>query len=128
MTSHFVWRTGVGASILLSVLLLQPSALAADDDTKPVEITGWIVDEVCGRANANPNGKACTLKCQADGAKLVLYEEEEGEVYALSDQAKAEAHVGYVKVTGRIEGEGIEVVEIEDLDHRLRRRGDTGEP
>jgi hypothetical protein len=125
MTSRLVRRAGIGASLVSGALL--SFALAAEDAAKSVEIQGWIVDEICGRANANPNGKACTLKCQADGAKLVLFEEEEGVVYALSDQAKAEAHVGYVKVTGTLDGETIEVAEIEDLDHRLRRRGEGGD-
>ena len=126
MTSRFVRRAGIGVSILLGGLMGLPLLVAADDAENPVEISGWIVDEVCGRANANPNGQACTLKCQADGARLVLYAEEEGEVYELSDQAKAEAHVGYVKVTGTLEGERIDVDEIEDLDPR-RRRAETGE-
>jgi hypothetical protein len=118
------WVTGV----LLVVCAAGAPSLAAEgeDSTKTVEVTGWIVDEICKRANANPNGKACTLKCHADGAKLVLFEEEKGAVYRLSDQEAAEAHVGYVRVTGTLDGEMLEVTAIEDLDHRLRGEGETG--
>ncbi|HVS15631.1 MAG TPA: hypothetical protein VMV46_17030 [Thermoanaerobaculia bacterium] len=115
-------------ALLLVVCAVGAPSLAAEGDgsAETVEITGWIVDEICKQANANPNGEACTRKCHAGGAKLVLFEEEEGVVYLLSDQEAAEAHVGYVKVTGTLDGETLYVSAIEDLDHRLRRRGETG--
>jgi hypothetical protein len=119
------WVTGL--VLVVGVIGGAPgSALAGDGESKTVEITGWIVDDVCKRANANPTGKASTLTCHADGAKLVLFEEEEGAVYGLSDQEAAEAHAGYVKVTGTLDGDTLEVDTIEKLDHRHRGRGRPG--
>ena len=79
-------------------------SLAADE----VIVTGWITDSYCGKNNANAGGKACTIKCYKDGAKLVLFAKDK--LWELDDQEMASEHVGHeVEVTGVVEGEVIQV-------------------
>lgn len=76
--------------------------------------TGWITDETCGEKNANADGKACTLKCHENGAKLVLYVKSEKKAIALDNQEEALKNVGHpVTVTGTLEEGVIKVQKIE---------------
>jgi len=77
--------------------------------------TGWITDENCGAKNVGAEGKACTLRCAKNGAKLVLYVEETKKLVGLDNQEEALKHVGTpVDVTGTLEGNTIKVRKIED--------------
>jgi hypothetical protein len=99
--------------VLAAGLTAAPVALASEQaDGMSVAITGWITDATCGVANANAEGKACTVSCVKNGAKLVLYSDEK--LYPLDDQALAMEHVGVeVKVTGVLKDGAIEVKSIE---------------
>ncbi len=102
---------------LVGIMVISALPLwAADAATVTVE--GWIVDDICKASNANPNGKACTLKCHNDGAKLVLYTEQDKKVYQLDSQEQAEAHVGYVRISGKLDGEKLAIEEIESVKYR----------
>ena len=81
-----------------------------------MDITFFAIQHI----NANPNGKACTFKCFKEGAKLVLYDEEAGTVYALADQVVAWEHVGRVRVTGVLEGRVLSLETVEDLESSER--------
>ena len=101
------------ASILalasLCVLVAAPAVEAAGA-AKPVSLTGYIADETCGKANANPAGKDCTLACVKAGAKLVLVSGDK--LYRLSDQKTALQNVGHeVTVTGTLTTAGLLQVE-----------------
>jgi hypothetical protein len=86
------------------LLLAAGFALAGDEAGSQVKLEGWIVDEWCGKANANAEGKDCILKCRKDGSPLVFFSEDK--LYKLSDQKGAEQHVGYkVLVTGTLEAD-----------------------
>jgi len=77
------------------------------------EWTGWITDEHCGAKGAAEGHKSCALKCADDGAALVFYNAADKQIYHLSDQAAAKAHVGHkVKVVGTVEGTKITVESI----------------
>ena len=95
---------------LLAVLALMAGfslSLAGEEIT----VTGWITDSYCGKNNANADGKSCTLKCQKDGAKLVLFANDK--LWELDNQDMAKEHVGYeVQVTGMADGTAIQVKEI----------------
>lgn len=98
-------------ALLLAATLPALAATAGDD--KPARVTGWIVDEWCQSANANPGGKGCALDCHKKGAALVLYEPESKKVYRLDDQKAAAERVGHVTVSGKIAGNKITVAAIE---------------
>ena len=83
-------------------------------DGTPVTWSGWITDETCGARNANPEGKACALKCAKNGARLMLYVDGSKKMIGLDDQDEAARHVGFpVTVTGTLEKEVIRVLKIE---------------
>lgn len=89
----------------LCLVLVAPVVEAAAP-AKPVSLTGYIADETCGKANANPAGKDCTLACVKAGAKLVLVSG--NKLYRLSDQKTALRNVGHeVTVTGTLTADGL---------------------
>jgi hypothetical protein len=78
---------------------------AVATEAQEVTLTGWIVDQSCGKANANPAGKDCVLSCNKSGSPLVLSSGDK--LYLLSDQKTAVTHVGYpVVVTGKLDAKG----------------------
>jgi len=90
-------------AVLIAALALGAAAAA---DPQQVTLTGWIVDQSCGKANANPAGKDCILSCNKGGSPLVLSTGDK--LYPLSDQKAALANVGYpVVVTGQVDGKGV---------------------
>ena len=80
-------------------------SVLAGDPGKEISLTGWIVDQSCGKANANAGGKDCVLSCNKSGSPLVLAAGEK--LYPLSDQKTALSHVGHeVVVTGTVDQKG----------------------
>ena len=77
--------------LALAFSMLAPAL--AGEQGEQVELSGWITDEYCGKANANAEGKGCALACAKKGAQLVLYSNEK--IYKLSDQEGAKQHVGH---------------------------------
>ena len=91
-------------AVLIAALAL--GAAGAADPQQPVSLTGWIVDQSCGKANANAAGKDCILSCNKSGSPLVLAAGDK--LYPLSDQKAALANVGYpVVVTGQLDSKGV---------------------
>lgn len=87
---------------LVAALALGP-ALAGDGPS--VQLTGWIVDKSCGKANANAAGKECILSCNKNGSPLVLAAGDK--LYGLSDQKTALQNVGHeVVVSGTVDEKG----------------------
>lgn len=104
------------AALMVAVALLSGSPLALAGEKaagEKVSMTGWITDAACGAANANTEGKACTIACAKKGAKLVLFSDDK--LWPLDDQELALEHVGHeVRVTGVLtEGGAIQVDSIE---------------
>jgi len=96
--------------ILIMTLAVLVAALAfastfAADPSQEITLTGWIVDQNCGKANANASGKDCVLSCNKSGSPLVLAAGDK--LYPLSAQKTALAHVGHeVVVTGKVDAKG----------------------
>lgn len=106
----------MNARKLTGSLVLALAAMAAPVRAaggSPAKVTGWIVDEWCQAANANPGGRHCSLDCHKKGAALVLYEPESRKVYHLDAQNKAAKNVGRVTVTGTLDGDRLAVESIE---------------
>ncbi len=99
-------------SSLLSIAVLLAGSVALAADAKPESTKGWIVDSFCGAKNANAAGADCVRDCHKKGAKLELVAGDK--TLQLSDQTKAEAHIGHeVVVTGTIDKDTIKVDKIE---------------
>lgn len=89
--------------VAIAVLLLGFAALHAAGPNQVVRLKGYVVDEWCGKGNANPEGKACVLACAKKGAQLVFFTSE-GETYKLGDREQALQHVGArVEVIGTVD-------------------------
>lgn len=94
---------------LLLVLTALAPAMYAD------EWVGWITDEHCGAKGASKEHASCALRCNKGGAKLVLYNLADKEVYQLDDQEAAKKLAGQkVKVTGTVAEGAIKVEKIEE--------------
>ena len=103
------------AAMAVLAMAVPASAAEGDGGQAPgqVNVTGWIVDEWCQSANANANGKGCSLDCHKKGAALVLYDPDSQKVYHLDAQDQAEKNVGRVIVTGKLDGDKLAVAKIE---------------
>lgn len=96
------YRRFVAAAMMTALLAVASSPVFAGEE---VRLTGWITCGYCGKANANPEGKACALACAKKGARLLLFSDDR--LYLLSDQDLAREHVGHeVVVTGRFADDG----------------------
>ena len=78
---------------LLAVALMVLSIPAlAGDSAKSVELTGYITDVWCGKANANAEGAGCAKSCAKKGSDLAIYAN--GKLYTLDDKETALEHLG----------------------------------
>ena len=86
------------------------SALAFDDMGKSTTVNGWIVDDKCGAKAANAGAEACTKKCLAAGAKMVIVTDGDQKVIAVENPDALKGHEGHhVAVTGSVKGASIHV-------------------
>jgi hypothetical protein len=72
-----------------------------------VRMEGWVVDSICGRKNANPEGAACVLECLEKGAEMVFIDLK-GNRFELSNQEKGLDVIGQqVKLFGTLDKERV---------------------
>ena len=102
------------AIAILAALALLPVGLSLAGGEEVI-LTGWITDSYCGTANASAQGKTCILRCAKDGARLVLFSQDQ--LYELDDQDLALRNVGHeVRVEGTLNDAGaIEVSRMEPI-------------
>ena len=89
MKTRLVTTVALGAFLALALF----PALAAGEAVRLVRVNGWIVDEEAGEKHANAESKDAILAKQEEGAVLVFLTSD-GQVYSLTDQETAWAHVG----------------------------------
>jgi hypothetical protein len=86
------------------------TALAADDMGKSMTVNGWVSDSKCGAKGANDKAEACTKKCLAAGASMVIVTDKDQSVLTVSNPDALQEHVGHhVAVTGEVKGGSIHV-------------------
>ena len=86
------------------------TALAFDDMGKSATVNGWVVDDKCGAKGANAAGEACTKKCLAGGAKMVIVTDGDQKVLAVENPDALKGHEGHhVAVTGAVGKDSIKV-------------------
>ena len=96
--------------------VLALSALAFDDMGKSGTVKGWVVDDKCGAKGANAGGEACTKKCLAAGAKMVVVTDNDQKVLTVDNPDKLTGHEGHhVAVTGQVTGDSIHVDSVKML-------------
>jgi hypothetical protein len=92
------------------------SALAFDDMGKSATVNGWVVDDKCGAKGANAAGEACTKKCLAAGAKMVLVTDSDKKVLAVDNPDALKGHEGHhIAATGAVKGDSIHVESLKML-------------
>jgi hypothetical protein len=97
--------------ILLAVtFVFALSAMAFDDMGKSMTVNGYVVDDKCGAKGANAGAEACTKKCLAAGAKMVIVTDKDQKVLAVDNPDALKGHEGHhIAVTGAVKGDSIHV-------------------
>lgn len=92
------------------------SALAFDDMGKSGTVKGWVVDDKCGAKGASAGAEACTKKCLAAGAKMVVVTDGDSKVLAVENPDALKGHEGHhVAVTGTMGKDSIKVDSVKML-------------
>jgi hypothetical protein len=96
---------------LLVCFVFALTAVAFDDMGKSTTVNGWVSDDKCGVKGANDKAEACTKKCLAAGAKMVIVTDGDSKVLAVDNQDALKGHEGHhISVTGTLKGDTIHVV------------------
>ena len=86
------------------------SAMAFDDMGKSTTVNGWVVDDKCGAKGANAGAEACTKKCLAAGAKMVIVTDGDSKVLAVENPDALKGHEGHhIAATGTVKADSIHV-------------------
>jgi hypothetical protein len=86
------------------------TAVAFDDMGKASTVNGWVSDDKCGAKGANDKAEACTKKCLAAGAKMVIVTDKDSKVLMVDNPDALKDHVGHhIAVTGHVMGDNIHV-------------------
>jgi hypothetical protein len=95
---------------LMFCFVLALTALAFDDMGKAATVKGWVVDDQCGAKGANASAEACTKKCLAKGAKLVIVTDSDQKVLMVDNPDALKGHEGHhIAATGHVMGDSIHV-------------------
>ena len=91
-------------------LLFALTAVAFDDMGKTTTVKGWVSDDKCGVKGANDKAEACTKKCLAAGAKMVIVTDGDQKVLMVDNPDALKDHVGHhVAVTGHVMADSVHV-------------------
>src|SRR5215467_9315461 len=86
------------------------TAWAFDDMGMSTTVNGWVVDDKCGAKGANAAGEACTKKCLAAGAKMVIVTDKDQKVLTVDNPDALKGHEGHhIAATGAVKGDSIHV-------------------
>jgi len=86
------------------------TAMAFDDMGKATTVNGWVSDDKCGAKGANAGAEACTKKCLAAGAKLVIVTDKDQKVLMVDNPDALKGHEGHhIAATGHVTGDNIHV-------------------
>jgi hypothetical protein len=96
--------------------LLALTAMAFDSMGKSGTVKGWVVDDKCAAKGANAKAEACTKKCLAAGAKMVVVTDGDSKVLHVENPDALKGHEGHhVAVTGTVTGDSIKVQNVKML-------------
>ena len=92
----------------VSILFFMVAMASAAD--KSTTVNGYVSDSMCGAKGANDKAEACTKKCLAKGAKMVIVTDKDQKVLIVDNPDALQAHVGHhVAVSGEVKGDNIHV-------------------
>ena len=104
----------------LGLVLLLAGLVPALAQSRVVRLEGWVVDEKCGKSNANEEGAGCVKDCHEEGSPLVFYAPDEDRIYPMDKQEESLRFVGKrVQVFGVVTEEGeLRVGQFVELDKK----------
>jgi hypothetical protein len=83
---------------------------SAVDTGKSTTVNGWVSDSQCGVKGGNATHEACTKKCLAGGAKMVVVTDKDQDVLIVDNPDALKGHEGHhVSLTGTIANGSIHV-------------------
>jgi hypothetical protein len=86
------------------------TAVAFDDMGKTTTVNGWVADDKCGAKGANAGAEACTKKCLAAGAKMVIVTDGDQKILMVDNPDALKGHEGHhIAVTGHMAKDSIHV-------------------
>ena len=92
------------------------AVMAFDDMGKSTTVNGWVSDDKCGAKGADAKAEACTKKCLAAGAKVVVVTDADQKVLAVDNPESLKGHEGHhVAVTGHMSGDSVHVESVKML-------------
>jgi hypothetical protein len=90
--------------------VLALTALAFDDMGKSATVNGWVADDKCAAKAANAGAEACTKKCLAAGAKMVIVTDKDQKILMVDNPDALKGHEGHhIAATGTVKGDSIHV-------------------
>jgi hypothetical protein len=94
------------AALSLLCFMIVGVSLSADQTT----VKGWVADSKCGVKGAHAGQEACTKKCLAAGASMVVVTDGDQKVLTVDNPDSLKGHEGHhVAVTGEVTGDSIHV-------------------
>jgi hypothetical protein len=100
----------VFALCLLICFVFALTAMAFDDMGKSATVNGWVSDDKCGAKGANAKAEACTKKCLAAGAKMVIVTDKDQKILTVDNPDALKGHEGHhIAATGMVMGDSIHV-------------------
>jgi hypothetical protein len=86
------------------------TAMAFDDMGKSATVKGWVSDDKCGAKGANDKAEACTKKCLAAGAKMVIVTDTDQKILMVDNPEALKGHEGHhISASGTVKGDSIHV-------------------
>jgi hypothetical protein len=86
------------------------TAFAFDEMGKSTTINGWVADDKCGVKGANDKAEACTKKCLAAGAKMVIVTDKDQKILVVDNPDALKGHEGHhIAATGHVGKDSIHV-------------------
>ena len=86
------------------------TAMAFDDMGKSATVKGWVSDDKCGAKGANDKAEACTKKCLAAGAKMVIVTDKDQKILMVDNPDALKGHEGHhISASGTVKGDSIHV-------------------
>jgi hypothetical protein len=77
---------------------------------KMTTVNGWVSDDKCGAKGANAGAEACTKKCLAAGAKMVVVTDQDEKILMVENPDALKGHEGHhISARGQVRGDSIHI-------------------
>ncbi len=87
--------------LALCMVFLMVAVVSAADKDKTETVNGWIADSKCGAKGANAGAEACTKKCLAAGAKMVVVTDSDQKVLTVDNPDALKGHEGHQRAAAK---------------------------